>query len=1105
LKDALRIILVITCFLLICAVLFVCLAVAQEPPAAPPSTFQISGTVKSGKAALPGVTVTATNTLTGKKASVASAVDGSFVLKGLPRGRYVVKMEFMGFATSTQELVLNPENPAGKVEAELILASRQQEESNRANNATAATRGFQNLALEGTLSALAGGGMGNGPGNGNAGASDLSSLPMNGVGAEGATESVSVTGAQGRTQDFGIGSEDELQQRIQEFRERAQVSGGGFGGFVTGGPQGGGGGPVMFGRLGGRGFNINQPHGFLYFQDDNAGLDARSYSLTGQESEKASYNQIRFGAFVGGPLKIPHLFDWSKTTFFAAGWNGTRGSTPFDMFSTVPTDAERQGIFTGLTDKNGNPIVIYNPLTGQPYTNNTIDPTSFSSSAKALLPYIPDPNLPTATQNFHYITSAEGDTDSVSLRLMHNFGATGGPILLGPLGGMGGGGRGGRGPRNNLSFGLNISRSSNELVNSFPSLAGHNAGQGLNANTRWTYGKGRITNSVGFNYNRNNISTTNLYTNVLDVAGNAGITGISSDPFNWGLPGISFNSYAGLSGPIAAQELDQTYVLSDVAAWNRGKHNIRFGGDYRRILQDFRSARNAEGSFVFTGFATSGYAPGSTTPLPDTGSDFADFLLGYPQQTSLQSGTSSYAFRGNAFDLFIQDDWRLLANFSINAGLRYEYNGPYTETQNHIVNLDVAPGYTNAVPVFPGQTGPYSGVFPISLVRADRNNFGPRLGIAWRIGKRTVVRAGYGINYNLAQYGTFVRNFSYQPPFATTSTNISDLANPLTLEVGFPGTPPGTVTNNFAVNPNYDLPYVQIWNLDIQRQLPAGIQLNIGYNGAKGTRLDTQRALVAGGQPFIYQSSEGNSSLNAGTIRIRKRMAKGLGLSASYIFSKSIDDASSIGGGGVVVAQDPYDISADRGLSSFDQAQKFTGNWIYDLPFGDGKRFLTTGKLSHVLDGWQWSGDFTIASGFYFTPRVLGASVDINRGVSGSQRANIIPGSINTVSNPTTAEWFNTAAFCAPGPGCENATSSSYGDAGRNIILGPAQFTFNMALGKTITIKESRALELRLQANNIFNTPYFSSINTVVNSLTFGQVTGVTNMRRMTMVARFRF
>jgi hypothetical protein len=313
---------------------------------------------------------------------------------------------------------------------------------------------------------------------------------------------------------------------------------------------------------------------------------------------------------------------------------------------------------------------------------------------------------------------------------------------------------------------------------------------------------------------------------------------------------------------------------------------------------------------------------------------------------------------------------------------------------------------------------------------------------------------------------------------------------------------------------------VQIWNLDIQRQLPGNVQLNVGYNGAKGTRLDTQRAFVPScgatntcqaslgeaSAPFIYESSEGNSILHAGSVRIRKRMSKGLGISAQYVFSKSIDDASSVGGGAVVVAQNPFDLSAERALSTFSQRHKFTSNWMYDLPFGDGKRLLTHGPFSHVMDGWQWSGDFTIASGLYFTPNVLGATADIQRGVSGSIRANVVAGQAIALANPTTKAWFNTAAFCWPvGPNCTGTAGSSFGDAGRNIIEGPSQFTFNMAMSKTITIRETRALELRLQATNIFNTPYFSSINTTVNSFVFGQVTGVANMRRVAMVARFRF
>jgi trimeric autotransporter adhesin len=1114
-------------------------AATQEstPPAAAP-TYEIIGSARSGKTPLPGVTVTAANTLTGKKYATATNSEGKFALLGMARGRYVVRVEFMGFAAFTQEEVLNPESPSVKVDAELILASRQQQQLNNSSAAIAAAgRGFQSLAMDSALSALAGGnsGFGGAAGNGSGqSGGDLSSLPLNGAGAEGPTESVSISGAQGRTQDFGGGSEQELQDRIQEFRDRMQrEGGGGFGG--AGGGGGGFGGPggavIALGRMP-KGFNINQPHGVLYFSDDNAGLDARPYSLTGIESAKADYNQSRFGVNVGGPLNIPKIFNGGNKWFFFGGWNGSRGSSPYDAFSTVPTVPERNGDFSGATYNDGKPVQIFNPQTGQQYqfqnsqmqtVPNEIDPALISTAAKAFLQFIPTPNMTTTAsgQNFHYVTSAASNSDTVILRLVHNFGASNGPgfgpILIG--GGGGGGGR--RRSQNNINFGLNWSRSSSNIVNPFPSLAGGTNTQGLNASAGWTYGKGRITNIFRVNYNHNHVSTTNLYSNVIDVSGpgGAGITGISNDPFDWGLPGISFTSFGGLNDPAARRELDQTYTVSDTVMWNRGKHNWRLGGDYRRILQSFRSARNAEGSFVFTGFATSQYAAGGTASCPgtqqcqlaDTGYDFADFLLGFPQQTSLQSGTSSYDFRANAFDVFAQDDWRLRSTLSFNLGLRYEYNGPYTEAQNHIANLDVAPGFTAAIPVLPGNAGPFDGVFPASLVRPDRNDWAPRVGIAWKPQKQTVLRAGYGINYNLAQYGIMIQNFAFQPPFAITATNTTNVnglvgPSPLTISQGFPASSSSTVTNNFAVNPDYRLGYVQIWNLDLQRELPGGVVMNADYNGSKGTRLDTERALVVSGdQPFIYESSEGNSILHAASVRVRKRMAKGLGLSAQYVFSKSIDDASSIGGGGSVVAQNPFDISADRGLSSFDQRHKFTGNWIMDLPFGDNRRFVPKGAWSHILGGWQWSGDFTVGSGLYFTPRVLGGGLDISRGVSGSLRANVVGGQSISISDPTTLKWFNTAAFCAPGSNCTNPNGSGFGDAGRNIIEGPGQVVMNMTLNKTFPIKESRALDLRISANNIFNIVHFTTINTAVNSFTYGEVTGTGSMRRVTMLARFRF
>ncbi|HEX4379878.1 MAG TPA: TonB-dependent receptor, partial [Candidatus Acidoferrum sp.] len=841
------------------------------------------------------------------------------------------------------------------------------------------------------------------------------------------------------------------QSRIEEFRQRAVASGlipgsptqggagGGGGGF--GGPGGfGGGGPIAIGRLG-RGFNVNQPHGFLYFSDDDASFDAKPYSLTGIQSSKASYNFARFGANAGGPLNIPHIFNGGGKWFFFVGWNGSRGSTPYDAYSTVPTAAERAGDFTGATYNDGSPVQIFNPTTGAQFNfngqPNVINPALISSQSKALLQYIPLPNLDTTTQNFHFVTNDNSNTDAISLRLIHNFGdSTNGPFGGGGRGGGGGGGgRGGRRAQNNINFGLNYSRNDSALVNPFPSLAGNTNTQGVQANAGWTYGNGRRTNILRFTYNHNHVSTSNLYSNATDVAGLAGITGVSTDPFDFGIPGISFNSFSGLTDPTPRRELDQTYTISDTLSWYRGKHNWRFGGDYRRILQSFRSAKNAEGSFVFTGLETSAFAPGGTNPVSDTGYDFADFLIGSPQQTTLQSGTDSYNFASNSFDLFAQDDWRILPKLSLNLGFRYEYNGPFTESDNRIANLDVANNFTGASVVLPGQSG-----FPPSLLHPDRNDFAPRIGIAWRPLKNTVLRTGYGINYNLAQYANIIQNFAFQPPFATTATNVASAVTPLSLANGFPAIPPGLVTNNFAVDPNYRLGYVQIWNLDVQRTLPHGFLLNVDYNGSKGTRLDSERALnIAGLQPFIYESSAGNSVFHAGSVRVRKRQAHGISYGAVYTYSKSIDDASSIGGGGVVVAQDPFDIAGDRGLSSFNQTHKFTGNWIAELPFGENHRYLQRGPLSHILNAWSLSGDFTIASGLWYTPRVLGNSLDIDRGVSGSLRADVTGAPI-TIGNPSASEWFNTAAFCSPSTSagttntCVNPNGTAFGDAGRNII-----------------------------------------------------------------------
>ena len=580
---------------------------------------------------------------------------------------------------------------------------------------------------------------------------------------------------------------------------------------------------------------------------------------------------------------------------------------------------------------------------------------------------------------------------------------------------------------------------------------------------------------------------------------------------------VTIQGLFNLGGGISDDVFDPTdqFQIADTISWSHGKHTFRWGGDFRRIQLNTQTDSNPRGSFVFTGAYTSQFVNGQA--VPGTGYDFADFLLGVAQQTSLQYGYDRYYFRGNSWDLYLQDEWRLRGNLTFNIGLRYEYVSPMNESNNRIVNLDTNPGFTEVAPVHPDQVGPISGMFyPTSLLNPDRNNFAPRIGLAWKAFKNTVVRAGYGINYNTAAYQNIVQNMAFQPPFSNTQTNVASPTNVLTLQNGFPGN--SGITNNYGIDLNYGLGYVQIWNLDIQHEITRSLLINLDYTGTKGTRLDILTApnstangiRIPGVQPFYYESSDGDSTANAGSVRVRKRLTGGVALGGTFTWSKSMDDASTIGAGSsvvsatgkvtgiTVVAQNAFDLSAERGLSSFNQEFRFTGDYLWELPFGKGRRWLTdSGIAEDVLGGWQWSGDWTIASGLPFTPRLIGEFGNVNSGVNGTLRADVTGLSV-TVANPSIAEWFNPAAFIAPPPG-------QYGDARRNSIIGPGEVLFDMAMTKLIELRESRTLELRMSASNVFNHPIYSSIDTVLNSPTFGRVVSVSSMRSVLMTARFRF
>jgi trimeric autotransporter adhesin len=616
----------------------------------------------------------------------------------------------------------------------------------------------------------------------------------------------------------------------------------------------------------------------------------------------------------------------------------------------------------------------------------------------------------------------------------------------------------------------------------------------------FTFQKWGLFNTLNLQYNRSHSTSTNLFAYSRDVAGEAGIAGVSDDPFSWGVPTLSFTSISGLRDISPSERTDQTITLSATQMKMRGRHTLRWGGDFRSMLSDNRSDSNPRGSFVFTGLYS------QVTRISGSGNDVADFLLGMPQQASLQYGPGKLRFRARAWSLYVQDDWRIRSNLTINAGVRYEYLSPYWEANNHLVNLDVPSDFTAAVAVRAGETGPYTGLYPSTIVEPDRNNVAPRIGIAWRPKPKLVVRAGYGINYSSPVYQGMAQKLAAQPPFAVTDTRIGTMAAPLTLAAAFATPSTDVTTNNFGVDRHYGLGYLHMWSLDVTRDLTRTLSAGIGYVGTRGASLDMLRApnrgpsglLISGVQAFTWESSGGHSIMHAMSLRLRRRPTKGIGGGLTYTWSKAMDNASSIGGGSGTVAQNDRDLDAEWSLSSFDQRHRLSADLNAELPFGPNRRWLNNdGLAAKILGAWSWNATVTLASGNPLTARVLGSTSDVAKGVNGTLRADY-NGQRISIDRPTILQFFNTAAFSVP-------ASGAFGNSARNLVVGPGQHNASMALMKTVQIRQGRTISLRVQANNVFNTVQFGSIDTTVNSPTFGRVLSVRSMRSVQFNLRMGF
>jgi hypothetical protein len=1092
----------------------------------------IEGVIKSGQTPLPGVSVTAKNTLTGKQYVTATDSRGVFALHIDADGRYVVRAEFAAFAGVTKEVLLRGGATAAATDFSLILSSRQQQiEQTEARRAAGqgirgsdgallgvprqymGGQGAQNLGLmAGALGAIAAGA--------DTGGATLPSAANNSDFSS--TESVSVTGQSGTTNPFAGVNMEQMRDNLESMQQQqtlAQIpgqgrAGGAFSGFGGGGGGVGFGGGGGFAGGGGRGgfnfrrMNPNKPHGALFWTGGNSLFDAKNFALRGQEEPQPAYNSNRFGAIFAGSPNIPHVIENDTKDFIFLSLIGNHSSSPFDNYGTVPDAALRAGDFSGEP-------TIYDPQNGQPFANNQIPTSRISPQATALLGYVPLPNLTTTNrQNYHRLTTATTNTTTVGARYMRSLGAgTATSNMIRQFTGASS-----PGLHQSINANFNYSHSATDEVNLFPELGGKQQTHQYSLQLGYTLGIKRLTNNFTANLNRTNSELSNLFTNEQDIAKDLGInvlSGAAANPLNYGLPNVTLVQFSGLNEEQPNFQVNQTIGVSDSSAWLHGKHNVKFGGDYKRIQLSMIGQADSTGTFVFTGLATE--KPGSSgangtgtnggNGQPATGSSLADLLLGLPQQTTIQAPYQKAYLRANIYDLFLQDDWRVLSNFTVLAGLRYEYFSPYSEKDGRLATIDPSSDFAQVAPVLAGGVGKYSGPFPKTLIYPDRNDLSPRVGFAWRAMKNTVVRGGYGVNFANGQYISFIQNLAFQPPFADVQTNQATQGAKITLANGF-GTP--QPAGNYSVNKNYRLPYVQVWNLDIQRTLPMNIVLNIGWNGAKGTRLDVLTApgrnadSSLSGVYYDYSDSVGFSNYNAGTLRLRKRLQDGIALGATYTYSHAIDNASAIGGNGgttAVVAQNWQNILAEESNSSFDVRHNLKGDFLYEFPFGPDGHFLTGGNwLSHGLANVSVSGTFAFATGEPLTPRFVANSADVARGSTGSLRPNRVLGASLTAGGGTLNRWFNTDAFSS-----DFAPGQVYGTASRYSIPGPGTLTFDASLSKTIRMGEMRNLELRGTADNVLNTVQYAGVDTSLGSNTYGQVTSAAQMRTFVLMARFRY
>lgn len=782
---------------------------------------------------------------------------------------------------------------------------------------------------------------------------------------------------------------------------------------------------------------------------NNAAFDARSYSVTGQDTPKPAYSRLQGLFSFGGPIKIPRLIERNGPNF-TVNYQWTRQRNATTQSALMPTASERTG------DLSGSRAVAIDPLSGAPFAGNLIPATRLSAQAQGLLPLFPLPNFSGSSRyNFQtpIVTGVHQDDMQTRVNKQKR--------------------------RNFFSGNFAFQSTRTDTPNLFGFLdTGRVFGMNAGAGYRRSFSQRSFVN-FNYSYSRFSMTTVPFFSNRTNVSGNAGITGGDQGPLNWGPPALTFSSgLASLGDTQYARNRNQTNSIAVDGFLNRDRHNFQLGMTHRRQQFNVLSQQDPRGSFAFTGATT--------------GSDLAGFLLGVPDTVSIAYGNADKYLRGSITEAFVNDDWRVNPGFTVNAGLRWEYWSPLQEKYGRLANLEFARGFGAPTAVSGGTLQP------------DRNNISPRIGISWRpmAADSLVVRAGYGIYYDTSLYQTIAMAMSQQPPFSRNVRVSNGPAAGLTLASGLTTTS-GAALPTYSADTGFAVGYSQTWQASVQRDLRGALQWSGTYSGTKGTRAQQQflpNTFPAGAvnpcaacpSGFTYLASNGNSTRHSAQMQMRRRLRSGFTAQAQYTWAHAIDNAA-LGGRGAVIAQDWLNLSGERGRSNFDQRHLLAASMQYTTGMGLRGGALAGGWKAKWLKEWTLGTQVTRGSGLPLTPVYL--TPVRGTGVTGSVRPDYTGVS---VYDAPPGLFLNPAAVAAPPAG-------RWGNAGRNSITGPSQFSLNANLGRTFRSGDRVSFDFRLDAANLLNTVTYPTWNTVAGNAQFGLPVVANPMRTVQAVLRMRF